>query len=92
MLVTDKELHRIVSSVRNLRTGRIYYQKDYVREITITYDRLFDDYTIEGIVIMVVMKMCVKSLLIKIIRLLTIVVIVIGVLNSRLAVILGLFC
>lgn len=50
MLVTDKELHRIVSSVRNLRTGRIYYQKDYVREITITYDRLFDDYTIEGIV------------------------------------------
>lgn len=92
MLVTDKELHRIVSSVRNLRTGRIYYQKDYVREITITYDRLFDDYTIEGIVDNGSYEMCVKSLLIKIIRLLTIVVIVIGVMNSRLAVILGLFC
>lgn len=92
MLVTDKELHRIVSSVRNLRTGRIYYQKDYVREITITYDRLLMIIQLKALLIMVVMKMCVKSLLIKIIRLLTIVVIVIGVMNSRLAVILGLFC
>ena len=47
---------------------------------------------LKALLIMVVMKMCVKSLLIKIIRLLTIVVIVIGVMNSRLAVILGLFC
>lgn len=50
MLVTDKELRRIVSNARNLRTGRNYYNNDYVKEIKISYDPLFDDYTIDGLV------------------------------------------
>ena len=50
MLITDKELKRIVSNNRNMQTGRQYYQKNYVKKINIYYESLFEDYVIEGIV------------------------------------------
>ena len=50
MLITDKELKRIVSNNRNMQTGRQYYQKNYVKKINIYYEPLFEDYVIEGIV------------------------------------------
>ena len=50
MLITDKELKRVVNNYKNLQTGRQYYQKNYVKKISIYYEPLFDDYIIEGIV------------------------------------------
>lgn len=50
MLITDKELKRVVNNYKNLQTGRQYYQKNYVKKISVYYEPLFDDYIIEGIV------------------------------------------
>lgn len=50
MLITDKELRRIVNNNRNFNTGRTYYNNGYVKEIKIFYDPLFEDYTILGTV------------------------------------------
>ena len=50
MLITDKELKRVVCDYRNMQTGRQYYQKNYVKKINIYYEYLFDDYIIKGIV------------------------------------------
>lgn len=50
MLITDKELKRVVNNYKNMQTGRQYYQNNYVKKITIYYEPLFDDYIIEGIV------------------------------------------
>lgn len=56
MLVTDKELHRIVSSVRNLRTGRIYYQKIMLEKSQLLMIDFLMIIQLKALLIMVVMK------------------------------------
>ncbi len=48
MLITDKELKRVVNDNRNLSTGRVYYTKDYVKKINILPQK--GDFLIEGVV------------------------------------------
>lgn len=38
MLITDKELKRVVCDYKNMQTGRQYYQKNYVKKINIYYE------------------------------------------------------